>query len=128
MTGVQTCALPISPIIVAGTGGAEADTNTAFQTVSAVPADNAVITFLGNPSTTRAVRAAFHKQAISLVSARLPTPFSDTSSFATDPATGISIRYWRGSDISVGRHIHRWDMIYGAKTVDPRLGTRVNGT
>jgi hypothetical protein len=115
------------PIIVAGTGGAEADTNTAFATVSAAPADNALMTFIGAASTSYLTRAVWNKQAIQLVSARLPTPMSDTSSFATDPETGISIRYWRGSDIATGRHIHRWDMIYGAKTIDPRLGTRYSG-
>jgi hypothetical protein len=114
-------------IIVAGTGGAEADTNTAFATVSAAPADNALLTFFAPASTVVPTRAAWSKQAIQLVSARLETPMSDTSSFATDPETGISIRYWRGSDITTGRHIHRWDMIYGAKVVDPRLGSRYSG-
>jgi hypothetical protein len=115
------------PIIVGGTGGAEADTNTAFATVSAIPADNAVVTWLGTASTAYLVRAVFHKSAIALVSARLETPMSDTSSFATDPETGISIRYWRGSDIATGAHVHRFDMIYGAKVVMPEFGVRLNG-
>ena len=114
-------------IIVGGTGGAEADTNTAFATCSATPADDAIVTFAQVASTADLVRAAWHKQAIQLVSARLVTPMSDTSSFATDPETGISIRYWRGSDISTGAHIHRWDMIYGAGCVDPMLGARFSG-
>lgn len=115
------------PIIVAGTGGGEADTNTAFATVSAAPADDALLTFFAPADTVVPTRAAWHKEAIQLVSVRLETPMSDTCSFATDPETGISIRYWRGSDIATGRHIHRWDMIYGAKTVDPRLGSRFSG-
>lgn len=115
------------PIVVAGTGGGEADTNQAFATVDAAPADGAAITFMGAAGLVMPVRAAWQKQAIQLVSARLETPMSDTSSFATDPDTGISIRYWRGSDIATGKHIHRWDMIYGAKNVDPRLGTRISG-
>ncbi|MCK9513668.1 MAG: hypothetical protein M0R28_20925 [Pigmentiphaga sp.] len=115
------------PIVVAGTGGGEADTNQAFATVDSVPADGAAITFMGAAGLVMPVRAAWQKQAIQLVSARLETPMSDTSSFATDPETGISIRYWRGSDIATGKHIHRWDMIYGAKNVDPRLGTRISG-
>jgi hypothetical protein len=115
------------PIIVPGTGGGEADTNTAFATCSAIPADSAAVTYLGAADTSHLVRAAWNKQAIQLVSAKLATPMSDTSSFATDPDTGISIRYWRGSDIGTGKHIHRWDMIYGAKVVDPRLGARFSG-
>ena len=127
-TGAGGATLQVWPhIIVPGTGGAEADTNTAFATVSAAPAADAIVTFFAPASTVVPVRAAWQKQAIQLVSARLATPMSDTSSFATDPETGISIRYWRGSDIATGRHIHRWDMIYGAKTVDPRLGARFSG-
>lgn len=103
-------------------------TSGAYQTVSAAPADNAVVTWLGTASTAYSTKAVWHKQAIQLVSARLVTPMSDTSSFATDPETGISIRYWRGSDISTGAHIHRWDMIYGAKCIDPWLGVRVSGS
>jgi hypothetical protein len=126
--GTGAVTLNIFPhIIVPGTGGAEADTNTAFGTVSAAPADGAAITFLAAAGTVVPIRAAWHKQAIQLVSARLEEPMSDTSSFATDPETGISIRYWRGSDIATGKHIHRWDMIYGAKVVDPRLGVRFSG-
>lgn len=116
------------PIIVPGTGSGEADTNTAFGTVDAAPANSAAITFLGTASTGYRQRAVFHKSAIQMVSAKLQAPYSDTYSFATDKETGISIRYWRGSDIATGRHVHRFDMIYGVKNIDPRLGTRLSGT
>ena len=122
-------ALPITPaIIVPGTNdGTSTDANTAFGTVSAAPADNAVVTFFGSASTNLKVNAAFHKNAIALVSAKLPMPFTGEASFARDPETGIFIRYWRGSDITTGEHIHRWDMIYGAQNMDNRLGTRLFG-
>jgi hypothetical protein len=127
--GSGNAALTISPpIIVQGsTDGISTVANTAFATVSAAPATNAVITFLGTASTTVRVRAAWQKSAIQLVSARLQTPFTGVASFATDPETGISIRYWRGSDITTGNHIHRWDTIYGATNMDPFMGTRVGG-
>lgn len=126
--GTGNLTLSINPhIIVPGSGGAEADTNTAFATVSAAPANDAEITFMGAAGAIMPVRAAWQKQAIQLVSARLETPMSDTSSFATDPDTGISIRYWRGSDIATGKHIHRWDILYGAKNIEPLLGSRVSG-
>ncbi len=124
-------ALVISPpIIVTGTTDVTGDTllNTAFATVSAAPANLAAITFNVAASATYPVRVAFHKKAISLVSARLRTPFSDTSSFVSDPQTGIGIRYWRGSDISTGRHIHRWDTVFGTQALQRELGARVNGT
>tara|TARA_R110000772_G_C13310278_1_gene440225 strand:- start:17887 stop:19146 length:1260 start_codon:yes stop_codon:yes gene_type:complete len=129
LSGTGTGTLSISPpIIVTGTNdGVGTITNTAFQTCSAIPADSAAIVFNQAPSATYSIRSAFHKEAIALVSARLMTPFSDTSSFVSDPETGIGIRYWRGSDISTGRHIHRWDTIYGATVVDRSLGVRLNG-
>jgi hypothetical protein len=123
-------ALTISPaIIVPGTGASLAiqRVNTAFATASAVPADGALITFVGAPSSSFAQRGAWHKSAIQLVSARLIMPDTGVASYAQDEETGISIRYWRGSDITSGEHIHRWDMIYGATVTDPLLGTRFSG-
>jgi hypothetical protein len=117
------------PIIVQGSSdGTDTNGNTAFATVDSIPADNAVLTFVGAASTTYKVKAAWQKRAIALVSARLHMPFTGTASFAMDPQTGIAIRYWRGSDISTGAHVHRWDMLYGAEVVDPFLGTRVSGS
>jgi hypothetical protein len=63
-----------------------------------------------------------------LVSAKLVTPFTGESSFATDPETGISIRYWRGSDISTGAHVHRWDCLFGAQNLDPLMGCQISGS
>jgi len=85
------------------------------------------VTHLGVASTTRRVRAAWNKSAITMVSAKLQTPFTGESSFATDPETGISIRYWRGSDISTGAHVHRWDCLYGAQNLDPLMGYQISG-
>jgi hypothetical protein len=116
------------PIIVQGTNdGTSTDANTAFATVDSVPAANAFVQFTGAASAKFKVRPVFHKRAISLVSARLTMPFTGTASFAVDPDTGIAVRYWRGSDISTGAHIHRWDCMYGAAVLDPFLGTRLMG-
>ena len=127
--GAGAATLTITPpIIVQGTtDGTSTDANTAFGTVDAAPAANAYIQFVGLASTVLRVRSAFHKRAISLVSARLHMPFTGVASFAVDPQTGIAIRYWRGSDISTGAHIHRWDAIYGAAVMDGQLGTRIAG-
>lgn len=117
------------PIIVPGTSdGVSTAANTAFATVSAAPVDGAAVTHLGAASTTRRVRAAWHKSAITLVSARLQTPFTGESAFQTDKETGISIRYWRGSDISTGAHVHRWDCLYGAANLDPLMGYQISGS
>lgn len=130
-----TATFTISPAIIvpntdvagAGTVQATKDVNSAFATVNSVPANSAAITWVGAASTTYRVRSAWHKRAIALVSARLQMPFTGIASYAVDPETGISIRYWRGSDITTGAHVHRWDMIYGAACMDPFLGARLNG-
>lgn len=113
----QVDLLIANPIIVDG----------AYQNVSAAPADNALITFMGNPATAYRQGAVFHKSAISLVFAKLITPYSGEASYATDPETGVSIRYWRTSDGTNDLHLHRWDVLYGTKNIDPRLGTRISG-
>lgn len=116
------------PIIVQGTSdGTDVYGNTAFATVGTVPASGAYIKFVGALSTSLNIRSAFHKRAISLVSVPLHMPFTGVAAQATDPETGISIRYWRGSDISTGAHIHRWDCMYGAAVMDPFLGARTVG-
>jgi hypothetical protein len=123
-------ALSISPAIIVqnSNDGTSTDANTAFATVDSIPADSAWIQFAGAISTKLTVKSAFHKRAISLVSARLQMPFTGVASYAVDPETGIAIRYWRGSDISTGQHVHRWDMMYGGAVLDPFLGTRFCGT
>jgi hypothetical protein len=54
-------------------------------------------------------------------------PFTGEADFATDPDTGISVRYWRYSNGGTDVHSHRWDVYYGTKNVDPRLGTILSG-
>lgn len=131
LNGSGAGALTISPpIIVQGTNDESGTsfTNSAFATVNSVPVSGAYIQFVGAASVTVRVKAAFHKRAISLVSARLQMPFTGVASYAVDPETGIAVRYWRGSDITTGNHIHRWDSMYGAAVMDPFLGTRVAGS
>lgn len=117
--GSGNATLTISPPII---------TTGAFQTVSAAPADNAAMTFLGALSTSFNLNAAFHKSSVKLVSVRPPMPFTGEADFATDPDTGISVRYWRYSDGTGDTHSHRWDVYYGVKNLDGRLGTIVSGS
>jgi hypothetical protein len=117
------------PLIVQGTNdGVDTNANTAFATVNAAAVDGAAVTHLGAASSSHRIRTAWHKSALTMVSAKLQTPFTGVSSFARDPETNISIRYWRGSDITTGQHIHRWDCMYGATLLDSFMGSRVSGT
>jgi hypothetical protein len=124
------CDLIISPpIIVPNTSdGVSTAANTAFATCNAAAVDGAAVTHLGVASSTMRVRAAWTKPAITMVSALLQKPFTGESSFANDPETGISIRYWRGSDISTGAHVHRWDCLFGAQNLDPLMGSLISGS
>lgn len=99
----------------------------AFQNVSAAPTSGNAVTFLGSASTTYRPNAMFNRQAIKLVSAKLTMPFTGEADYATDPTTGLTIRYWRYSDGASDTHNHRWDVFFGTVNADRRLGTRVSG-
>lgn len=121
----QNLDLVISPPII---------TSGAFQNVSAVPADNAALIFMGDATeantdaTIYKPNVVMHPRAIALVSAKLTRPFTGESDYTTDPNTGITVRYWRSSDSTNDTHMHRFDVLYGVKGVDRRLGTRLFGT
>lgn len=121
----QDLQLTISPPII---------TSGAFQTVSAAPADNAAIQWMGSDTetdtdaTTYSFGTVFRPEALALVSAKLVMPYSGEADFATDPETGLTVRYWRTSDGTNDTHLHRFDVVYGVKNVDPRRGTRISGT
>lgn len=117
--GSGNVTLTISPPII---------TSGAFQNVTAAPADNAAITHLGALSTQFRLNAAFHKSAVKLVGLKPPMPFTGEAAYSTDPDTGITVRYWRYSEGGTDVHNHRWDVYYGVKNIDPRLGTIISGT
>lgn len=121
----QNLSMTISPPII---------TSGPFQTVSAAPADNAAIQWMGDDSeantdaTTYTFGTVFRPESIALVSAKLVMPYSGEADYATDPDTGLTVRYWRSSDSTNDTHLHRFDVVYGVKNVDPRRGTRLSGT
>lgn len=112
------------PIIISGP----------FQNVDSAPADNAAIQWMGDDTegntdiTTYNFSTVFRKEAIALVSAKLVMPFTGEADYSTDPDTGLTVRYWRSSDSTNDTHMHRFDVLYGTKNIDPRKGTRLSGT
>ncbi len=108
-----------NPIISSGT----------YRTVSAAPVDGATVTWIGTASTAYRQNAIFHRDAIGLAFVKLPSPAGNSDvAFATDSETGISIRYWRDSNISTDEHLARCDVLFGTAMMDPRLGVRLSGT
>lgn len=116
--GGGTATLTISPPII---------TTGAFQTVSAAPADNATITIVGTLSTGYNQNLVFHKNAFGLVMAPMIKP-PGAVDVSRQSYKGYSVRvipYYSGSN-----DIASWrlDVLYGVKTIDPRLAVRLSGT
>lgn len=127
--GAGAAALTISMPIIAATGANETlRLNQAHQTVDSVPANGAVVTFLGAAGTPYPQNASFHKSAIKLVYAKPAKPHTGEFTYATDPDTGVTLRLWSFSDGAADTHSYRADVIYGVKNADPRLGVRGSGT
>jgi hypothetical protein len=99
----------------------------AFQTVSAVPADNAALTFVGTANTNYSNSLMFDKNAFALCMVPMVKP-PGAVDCSRQSKNGISVRvipYYDGvNDVSSWR----LDCIYGIKTLDPRLAVRVSGT
>lgn len=125
----EDATITISPPIIVPSGADETlRTNTAFQTVSAAPADNAVLTWLGAASTSYRLPVIFHKDAIQLCFVKPTRPNTGEYSYATDPETGITIRNWAFSNGSTDTHQVRCDVLYGITNYDRRLGVKLSGT
>jgi hypothetical protein len=115
--GSGNLTLSIAPAII---------TSGAFQTVDSVPADNAALTFVGTASAGVASNLAFKKEAFALCVVPLEMPNGAVNP-ARESYKGISVRvipYYDGvNDISNWR----LDVLYGVKTLDPRLACRLGG-
>lgn len=99
-----------------------------YQTVSNTNANtnDLNLVFIGAASTSIPLNAAFHKNAIAFVNRPLVMP-SGVTECARETYKGISMRFapvWDGIN-----SVQKWrlDVIYGVKTLDGRLGVRMNG-
>jgi hypothetical protein len=117
--------LRIFPAMIVPDGGATP--NTPHATVSAAPADNAVITWRGTASTAYKPRAIIQKQAIIVNTADLIMPASDTAMRKQLTQVPLSVRMWRAYDFDTGDHTIRFDVALTANVHDRRRIVRVNG-
>ena len=116
----QWLTLPISPTIYGPTSGA-------LQNVSALPADNATVTFYGTTSSTvYPQNLAFHKDAFTFATVDLPMPRA-TQMAARKVMDNISMRIWQGDDIVNDQFPCRSDVLYGYVSTYPELACRVWG-
>lgn len=105
------------PIIVSG----------AFQTVSAAPADDAAIVWVGAASTGYPQNLVFQKNAFALCMVPMEKP-PGAVDVARRSFNGISVRVIPGYDHTNDASSWRLDVLYGKKTLDAQLATRLSGT
>jgi len=98
----------------------------AFQTVSALPANNAAITILGTAATIYPQNLGYHQNALALVTVPLELPDSAVFKARAD-WRGYSIRVVKAYDIDEDEEIIRLDILFGAKAIYPELGVRLWG-
>jgi hypothetical protein len=119
--------LPISPSII---------TSGQLQTVTASPANNAVITVLGTTSPAGGTLAAtvtsqslvYHPDAFALVMSDLHRPTSGAeATVVRSKELGVSIRMVQQYQIGTDSEPTRLDILYGWATLRPTLACRVQG-
>ena len=98
----------------------------AFQTVSALPADNALINITGDAGVGYPQNLGFHMNALALVTVPLELPDSATFKARAD-WRGYSIRVIKDYDIDNDEEIIRLDILFGTETIYPELGVRLDG-
>ena len=100
----------------------------AFQTVDALPVDNAALTIVGAGGTATSQGLLHHKDAFTLAMADLPLPQgTDMAARVSDDQLGMSIRLIRDYDINNDKFPCRLDVLYGWASLRPELACRVQG-
>ena len=98
----------------------------ATQTVNALPADNAALSFASGVSVASAQGMAWHKSAIALAFAELQKPAGvDMASVKTDKQIGVSMRFVRLYDVDTDVFKSRFDVLFGYKVVRPEWVCRI---
>ncbi len=112
-------ALQISPQII---------TSGPYQTVTALPAANVALTFLGAASVVSPQNLAFHQDAFAFASVDLPLPGGvHMAARKSDDQLGVSLRFVAGYDIKTDLFIGRFDVLCGWATPRPEFAVRLPG-
>ena len=137
--GIQIVTLAISPPMNDGTqtvtsgDGTTTLAGAAYKNISARPADNALVTFIGTLDagpTTYNQMTIFEKRGLQVANVALKRlkGFSDFQQ-ATDPETGLTITISADADIKDMDEIRRCDILFGVLNPYPEVCMRVvNGS
>lgn len=98
----------------------------AYKTVTALPADDAVLTLIGTEATEYPINLAFTKEAFGLVIAPMALPVGAAQK-ARVSYNGISIRIVYFYDGDADRDEVRCDILFGVKTLRPEFACRLIG-
>lgn len=130
MDGAGAGTLIIFPaMVVPGSGaGDNVNINTAHATVTAAPADNAVLTFMGAAGATLSPRVILQKQAVVVNTVPLILPASDTAMRRRLSKIPLTVRMWQHSDFFTGAHGVRFDVALNANIRERLRIARVNGS
>lgn len=97
-----------------------------YQTVDALPADNAKISVVGTAGQVYPVNLAFHRDCIALAMVPLAMPDSVVWK-AQENYEGYSIRVLRDYDVVNDQEYLRFDVLFAIKVINPFLGCRIAG-
>jgi len=102
-----------------------------YQTVDALPANDAAITVVGTASTAYPMNLCFHPNAFALTVLPFQAPKSANKSVmwgqASDQDLGLSITVATGFDIANYDEDTRMDILYGWDTIEPNYAVRIIG-
>ena len=116
VTSAGTTEIGISPSLYAASAG--------LQNVSALPADDAALVFVGPASTALTQNIAWHPSAFKFVTAPLYAP-SGVDLVATETVDGITVNLVRDFDIRTREVITRVDILYAFDAVRPEWAVRL---
>ena len=114
VVSATTTTITISPAIYAGSDG--------LQNVTALPADDAALVFVGAADSVLTKNIALHKSAFKMVTVPLYAP-KGTDMVASATVDGITVNIVRDFDINTREVITRYDVLYGFDQVRPEWST-----
>lgn len=119
-SGSGTVTISVSPAIIVAGAGVQG------PTVSALPAANAVVTFLGTANTTTQTSLFYWKDSAVAAFPPLPTKLPGaTVGWAEDPNSRVSLRMSEQFNAQSGQVISRLETLFGGAVTRPQNGVKL---